>query len=93
MGSVYAVPLMTILIGFVLCVVEAWSVKEKADKKQRKQIETAVAVLTKALGKEAVSEFVMEMLKAQVKAKAAAIVADDEAAMVSQHTELEMDDF
>ena len=93
MESVYAVPLMTILIGFVLCIVEAWSVKEKADKKQRKQIETAVAILTKALGKEAVSEFIAEVLKTQMKAKAAAVVADDEIAMPSQHTELNEDNF
>lgn len=93
MESVYAVPMMTILIGFVLCIVEAWSVKEKADKKQRKQIETAVAILTKALGKEAVSEFIAEVLKTQMKAKAATVVADDEIAMASQHTELNEDNF
>ena len=37
MESAYYVPLVSIVYGIVLCMVEAWSVREKAEKKQRRE--------------------------------------------------------
>ena len=57
MDGVYMVPILTICIGIVLCMVEAWSVKEKAESKQRKRMDEAAAALAKILDKETVMEF------------------------------------
>ena len=64
--GVYFVPVMSIFFGVVLCIVEAWSVKEKADKKARKRMNDAAALLARALDKETVLEF----LRTQMKEKA-----------------------
>lgn len=98
MVGVYYVPCLTTAIGIVLCVVEIWSVKEKADKKARKKIDAAAAALAKILDKETVMEF----LRTQMKEKDAAAVAaqysadsgelhDGEAEL--RRTELVSDDF
>lgn len=63
MEGSYYVPLMTIGWGIILCVVEAWSVKEKADKKARKRMDEAATALAKVLDKETV----LELLRAQMK--------------------------
>ena len=63
MASVYVVPLLAIAFGIVLCLVEAWSVKEKADKKQRKRMDEAAAALAKVLDKETL----LELLRGQVR--------------------------
>ena len=62
MGGSYFVPLMTIAWGIVLCIVEAWSVKEKADRKQRKRIDEAVILLSQILDKETVAELLKSRL-------------------------------
>ena len=49
--------------GIILCTVEAWSVKEKAEKKARKRMDEAAAALAKVLDKETV----LELLRAQMK--------------------------
>lgn len=54
MDSAYYVPLMAIVFGIGLCLVEVWSVKEKADKKQRKRMDEAAAALAAVLDKETV---------------------------------------
>lgn len=59
----YCVPLMGIMIGIVLCLVEGWSVKEKAEYKQRKRIEEAAAVLASILDKETVVELLRTRLQ------------------------------
>lgn len=63
MDGCYFVPLLTIVWGTVLCIVEAWSVKEKADHKQRKRIDEAALLLSQVLDKETV----MELLRARIK--------------------------
>ena len=63
MKGVYFVPLLTIAIGIILCVVEAWSVKEKAEKKARKQIDAAAAALAKILDKETIMEFLRTQMQ------------------------------
>jgi hypothetical protein len=54
MESAYYVPLIAILFGIVLCIVEAWSVKEKAEEKQRKRMDDAAAALANVLDKETI---------------------------------------
>lgn len=59
--SIYYVPLITIIFGFILCLVEAWSVQEKAEEKQRKRMDEAAAALAKILDKDTV----LELLRAR----------------------------
>lgn len=66
MDGAYYVPLATISIGIILCVVEIWSVREKADHKQRKRMDEAAAALAQILDKDTV----LEVLKARMKAEA-----------------------
>ncbi len=66
MDGAYYVPLATISIGIVLCIVEIWSVREKADHKQRKRMDEAAAALAQILDKDTV----LEILKARMKAEA-----------------------
>ena len=54
MEGVYYTPLASVAFGLVLCIVEAWSVKEKADKKQRKRMEDAASALAGLLDKETI---------------------------------------
>lgn len=63
MESAYYVPLAAIFFGIVLCIVEAWSVKEKADQKQRKRMDDAAAVIASMLDKDTV----MKMLETRLK--------------------------
>ena len=63
MDGAYYVPLMTIGWGIILCVVEAWSVKEKADKKQRKRMDDAAAALATILDKETVREILRSRVR------------------------------
>ncbi len=90
MDGVYYVPCLTVAIGIILCVVEIWSVKEKADAKQRKQIDNAAAALAKILDKETVLAFLNAQMKnAQVTSDPA--VYDGEKTM--RHNEMVSDDF
>lgn len=63
MDSAYYVPLATIILGIILCIVEIWSVREKAEQKQRKRIGDAAAALAAALDKETVLELLRSRLK------------------------------
>lgn len=63
MDGAYYVPLATISIGIILCIVEIWSVREKADHKQRKRMDEAAAALAQILDKDTV----LEILKARMK--------------------------
>lgn len=60
MDSAYYVPLAAIFFGCCLCIVEAWSVKEKADRKQRKRMEDAAEVLASLFDKETMLEMLKE---------------------------------
>ena len=63
MDSAYYAPLMSILFGMILCIVEAWSVKEKADKKQRKRMDDAAAALAAILDKETILTLLQNRLR------------------------------
>ena len=63
MDSAYYVPLAAILFGLMLCIVEAWSVKEKADKKQRKRMDDAAAALATVLDKETILALIQNRLR------------------------------
>lgn len=66
MDGSYFVPLMTIGWGIILCIVEAWSVKEKADRKQRKRMDAAAAALANILDRETVLEILRTRMKGEV---------------------------
>ena len=63
METAYYVPLAAILFGIILCIVEAWSVQEKADKKQRKRMDDAARVIASMLDKDTVLELLKNRLK------------------------------
>ena len=63
MDSAYYAPLASVSFGLILCVVEAWSVKEKADKKQRKRMEDAATALAAVLDKETILTLLKNRLR------------------------------
>lgn len=46
---VYCVPIVTCIAGVVLCVVEIWSMKEKADEKTRHNFAQAVKIVAETI--------------------------------------------
>ena len=78
MDGVYMVPVVCILFGIVLCIVEAWSVKEKADQKQRKRMDEAAELLAKVLDKETVKELLRPHVKAKAEAAEVAVMPSTE---------------
>lgn len=79
MDSAYYVPLMAIVFGIILCLTEAWSVREKADRKQRKRMDDAAAAIAAILDKETVLTLIQNRLR--------------ENEGTGHRTELERDDF
>lgn len=63
MDSAYYAPLASVAFGLILCIVEAWSVKEKADKKQRKRMEDAASALAAILDKETIMTLLQNRLR------------------------------
>lgn len=63
MDGAYYVPLIAIVFGVILCLVEIMSVREKADKKQRKQITEAAAVIASVLDKETILQLLQNRLR------------------------------
>lgn len=63
MDSAYYVPLMTVVFGIILCLTEAWSVKEKADHKQRKRMDEAAQAIAAILDKETVLALIQNRLR------------------------------
>lgn len=63
MDGAYYVPLMSIALGIVLCMVEIWSVREKADRKQRKRMEEAAAALAAILDRETVLSLLQSRIR------------------------------
>jgi Flp pilus assembly protein TadB len=49
---VYCVPIVSCIAGVVLCVVEIWSMKEKADEKTRHNFAQAVKIVADAISRE-----------------------------------------
>lgn len=56
MEAIYGVPVITCLVGVFLLVVEFISIREKADKKTKKQMEDAAVLLTEMLKNENIKE-------------------------------------
>ena len=63
MDGAYYAPLASIAFGIILCIVEAWSVREKADKKQRKRMDDAAAVIASILDKETIMKLLENRLR------------------------------
>lgn len=59
----YYVPLSTVVLGVILCLVEIWSVKEKAESKQRRRMGDAAAVLARILDRDTVLELMRTRLQ------------------------------
>ena len=56
LDSIHGVPVITCLVGIFLLVVEFISIREKADKKTKKELSDAVDVVTKLLSNENIKE-------------------------------------
>ena len=61
--SSYSIPLATLLMAVVLCCVEGWSVREKAEEKTRNRIDKALTYIIDAIGKEKASELIRDAIE------------------------------
>lgn len=61
--SVYLVPIVTCLIGIVLCACEGWSVYEKAEDKQRRKMAEVATAAAALVDKDTLTEIVSEAIK------------------------------
>lgn len=59
----YAVPCVTFFLTIVLCVVEIWSMREKADQKTRNRINDAATLIAKTIGKEQLAKMIAEAVR------------------------------
>ena len=60
--TVYCVPLVVILFTMAVCAVEAWSVKEKAEEKDRNRIDQALKIIISAIGRDKAMEVIEELI-------------------------------
>lgn len=60
--SIHCVPLASILVAIVLCIVEIWSMHEKAEEKTRKNITHAIEVVADAMSKEQAVEIAKHII-------------------------------
>ena len=51
-SSIHCVPLASILVAITLCIVEIWSMREKAEEKTRNNINHAIKVVADAISRE-----------------------------------------
>ena len=61
-STVHCVPLASILVAIVLCIVEIWSMREKADEKTRSNVNHAIEVVAKAMQKEQAVEIAKHII-------------------------------
>ena len=61
--TVYCVPIVGLLFTVAICGVEAWSVKEKADEKDKNRLDHALKIIIGAIGKDKAAELITETLK------------------------------
>lgn len=61
--SSYSIPLATLLMAVVLCCVEGWSVREKAEEKTRNRIDKALTYIIDAIGKEKAAELIRDAIE------------------------------
>lgn len=60
--SHYIAPLASCLVAIVLCIVEIWSMREKAEEKTRDNFNHAIQIVADALSKEQVSDIVKHVI-------------------------------
>lgn len=60
--SVHCVPLASILVSVTLCIVEIWSMREKADEKTRSNVNHAIKVVAEAMQKEQAVEIAKHII-------------------------------
>lgn len=61
--EVYLVPVVTCIIGIVLCVCEGWSVYEKAEDKQRRKLAEVATAAAALADKDTLAEVILEAIK------------------------------
>ena len=61
-NSVYCVPIASSIVAIVLCIVEIWSMHEKAEEKTRKNISHAIEVVADALSTEQAVEIAKHII-------------------------------
>lgn len=61
-SSVYCVPLASSLVAITLCIVEIWSMREKAEEKTRNNINHAIKVVADAMSKDQVTELAKHII-------------------------------
>lgn len=61
-STTHCVPLASILVAIVLCIVEIWSMHEKAEEKTRKNITHAIEVVADAMSKEQAVEIAKHII-------------------------------
>lgn len=61
-STTHCVPLASILVAITLCIVEIWSMREKADEKTRKNITHAIEVVADAMSKEQAVEIAKHII-------------------------------
>lgn len=63
------VALFSAIVGIILCVVEIWSLREKADEKTRKDVDRATQILSHAFDKETFSKLIAKSITEALSAK------------------------
>ena len=61
-SMVYCVPVVSCAAGVVLCIVEIWSMHEKAEEKTRRNLSNAMQVVAEAVQKEQVVEIAKHII-------------------------------
>lgn len=60
--SIHCVPLVSILVAVTLCIVEMWSMREKAEEKTRRNLNQAIKVVADVLQKEQAAEIAKHVI-------------------------------
>lgn len=61
-STIHCVPLASILVAITLCIVEIWSMREKADEKTRSNVNHAIKVVADAIQKEQAVEIAKHII-------------------------------
>ena len=64
--TAYCVPLASILVAITLCIVEIWSMREKAEEKTRQNINHAIRVVADAMQREQAMEIAKHIIDKSV---------------------------
>ena len=63
--SIYGVPFVTCMVGIFTLVVEFLSIREKADRKTKKQVENALELLTKVISSDKLADVLKTAIEQQ----------------------------